>query len=130
MVHYNPSMPKLGEHFDGDRNERTVNFDQCRAARALLRMSQITLAQRAGANVQVITRFECGSDPRASTVNAIERALVEAGVTLIDDGAVNQSGGPGLRLTYSGDRLANSPKDLGVQDEGSRPAARLRRWLR
>jgi transcriptional regulator with XRE-family HTH domain len=77
-----------------------ITSDQCRAARALLRMTQATLAERAGLGILVIKRFERGSDPRASTVNAIERALVEAGVTLIDDGAASPAGaGAGVRLT-------------------------------
>jgi len=78
---------------------RVITSDQCRAARALLRMTQATLAERAGVGILVVKRFERGSDPRASTVNAIERALVEAGVTLIDDGSVSPSGGAGVRLT-------------------------------
>ena len=45
-----------------------INSDQSRAAPALFGMSQITLAERAGVNIQVIKRFESGSDPRASTV--------------------------------------------------------------
>jgi hypothetical protein len=77
-----------------------INSDQCRAARALLRMTQAALAEKTGLGVLVIKRFERGSDPRASTVNAIERALVGAGVTLIDDGAASPAGaGAGVRLT-------------------------------
>jgi hypothetical protein len=58
------------------------------------------LAEAAGVSLAVLKRFERGSDPRASTVNAIERALVDAGVTLIDDGAVSPAGaGAGVRLT-------------------------------
>jgi transcriptional regulator with XRE-family HTH domain len=76
-----------------------INPAQCRAARALLRMTQATLAERAGIGVLVVKRFEKGSDPRASTVNAIERVLVDAGVTLIDDGAASPTGGSGVRLS-------------------------------
>jgi hypothetical protein len=77
-----------------------LNSAQCRAARALLRMTQSALASAAGVNVIVIKRFEAGSDPRSSTVNAIERALVDAGVVLIDEGAASPpGGGAGVRLT-------------------------------
>ena len=77
-----------------------INSDQCRAARAILKMSQGELSKLANVPVIAIKRFEAGGDPRASTVNAIERALVEAGVTLIDDGAASATGsGPGVRLT-------------------------------
>jgi hypothetical protein len=117
---------------------------------------------RSPVGVLVIKRFEKGSDPRASTVNAIERVvavhrrpmpndeghdlvdhlavvtaipdearhvdaqlglvgarlgwglrlyrrwlvllLVEAGVTLIDDGLASSGGGSGVRLTERGER--------------------------
>jgi transcriptional regulator with XRE-family HTH domain len=79
-----------------------ISSAQCRAARALLGMTQSDLAAAAGVSAIVIMRFEKGSDPRASTVNAIERALIAAGVTLIDDGAASPAGaGPGVRLTHS-----------------------------
>ena len=84
---------------------RVITSDQCRAARALLRMTQKTLAEAAGVGVLVIKRFERGSDPRASTVNAIERVLVDAGVILIDDGAVSAGGGAGVRLTVRAEAL-------------------------
>jgi predicted transcriptional regulator len=81
-----------------------ITSDQCRAARALLRMTQAKLAELTGLSVLVIKRFERGSDPRASTVNAIERALVDAGVTLIDDGAMSPAGaGAGVRLAQRAD---------------------------
>jgi hypothetical protein len=77
-----------------------ITGEQVKTARMLLRMTQAALAERAGLGILVIKRFERGSDPRASTVNAIERALVEAGVTLIDDRAASPAGaGAGVRLT-------------------------------
>jgi transcriptional regulator with XRE-family HTH domain len=82
-----------------------ITSSQCRAARALLGMTQTELATEAGVSVIVVKRFERGSDPRASTVNAIERALIAAGVILIDDGAASPTGaGPGVRLAH---RLAD-----------------------
>ena len=76
-----------------------ISSAQCRAARALLGMTQGALAAAAGVSAIVIMRFEKGSDPRASTVNAIERALINAGVILIDDGAASPAGkGLGVRL--------------------------------
>jgi len=66
-------------------------------------MTQATLATAAGVNVIVIKRFESGSDPRSSTVNAIERALLNAGVILIDEGAPSPPGsGAGVRLAQCG----------------------------
>jgi transcriptional regulator with XRE-family HTH domain len=79
-----------------------ITSAQCRAARALLDMTQASLATVAGVSLPVIKRFERGADPRASTVNAIERALINAGITLIDDGASSPPGaGAGVRLTQS-----------------------------
>jgi transcriptional regulator with XRE-family HTH domain len=65
-----------------------------------LGITQAALAEAAGVSLPVIKRFERGADPRASTVNAIERALVEeAGAELIDDGAASPPGaGEGVRL--------------------------------
>ena len=74
---------------------------QCRAGRALLGMTQIALARAAGVSVLAIKRFERGSDPRASTVNAIERVLTDAGVLMIDNGALSAGGGPGVRLAQT-----------------------------
>lgn len=58
----------------------------------------LRLAAASGVSLPVIKRFESGSDPRASTVNAIERALVAGGIVLIDEGAASPGGGQGVRL--------------------------------
>jgi transcriptional regulator with XRE-family HTH domain len=75
-----------------------VTGSQCRAARALLGKRQTELAQEAGVGVLVIKRFEAGSNPRAATANAIERALRAAGVIFVDDGEVSGAAGMGVRL--------------------------------
>jgi hypothetical protein len=80
-------------------------FDAHRHVGGHVALARREFGQLLGRHVQalgvlVIKRFESGSDPRASTVNAIERALVDAGVTLIDDGAASPAGaGAGVRLT-------------------------------
>jgi predicted transcriptional regulator len=62
---------------------------QCRAARALLGITQVELAKRAGIRVLVLRRFETGrTDPRASTRDRIERALIDSGIELIEDDVV------------------------------------------
>jgi predicted transcriptional regulator len=49
---------------------------QCRAARALIDMSQVELAGHAAVPVAVIADFEAGvSEPRASNLDAIQAAL-------------------------------------------------------
>jgi len=54
-------------------------------ARALLGWSQQDLADKALVSLSAVTRMERGkSDCRASTAFAIQRAIVKAGVELID----------------------------------------------
>ena len=86
-----------------------ISSAQCRAARALLGITQATLAARARVSVPVIKRFERGSDPRASTVDAIERALVAAGAAFIQDDDENSPTGlgAGVRLTARRPRREN-----------------------
>ena len=76
-------------------NDAPITAAQCRAARALVGMSQIDLA--AGANVarQTVVDFERGArTPYANNLGAIRSALEAGGVIFID-----QNGdGPGVRL--------------------------------
>lgn len=65
---------------------------QCRAARALLGWSQQQLADRAGIKVLALRRFENErTDPRASTRDRIERALIDAGIELSENDAIGVS---------------------------------------
>jgi predicted transcriptional regulator len=69
---------------------------QIRAARALLGLKQVELAAAAGISVQAVKLLETGkTDPRVSTLSAIETALSNAGVTFID---ASEDGGVGVRL--------------------------------
>lgn len=66
---------------------------QIRAARALVDMTQADLAARAGISKTGLNNIERGvSDPKASTLAAIQRVLEEAGVRFIEEG------GPGVQL--------------------------------
>ena len=59
---------------------------QIRAARGLLNWSQGELAERAGVSKQSVTRIEIGAtDPRLSTMTALNEAIRSAGVVLGDD---------------------------------------------
>jgi predicted transcriptional regulator len=79
--------------------QAVITSAQCRAARALLAMTQAELATLAGVSALAIKRFEKGSDPRASTRDRIERAVIDAGVVLIEAGVVSPAdAGPGVRL--------------------------------
>ena len=57
------------------------------------------LAKEADVSAETVKRFEFrGSDPKLSTLNKLRRALEQAGVEFIDDGAHSYDGGPGVRL--------------------------------
>src|SRR3984957_16195964 len=66
-----------------------------RGARAMLQMSQVELAEKAGISKTGLANLEIGkADSRGSTLAAIQRALEDAGAEFITDG----SGGLGVRL--------------------------------
>lgn len=71
---------------------------QIRAARALVGWKQSDLAAASGVSEISIKNIERGAtDPRASTLNAIQRAFETGGVLFLDPG-VNREGGAGVRL--------------------------------
>jgi predicted transcriptional regulator len=68
---------------------------QIRAARALLGWSQQQLADRAIVSLNAVTRLEKGKvDSRRSTVDAIEKTLIKAGVEFLPAG----ERGEGVRM--------------------------------
>jgi len=77
-----------------------LTSEQIRAARMLLRWEQKDLAERSGMSLPTIKRIETKPGQiqvHGSTAEAIQRAIVDAGVILLDDGD-NTAGGPGVRL--------------------------------
>jgi predicted transcriptional regulator len=55
----------------------------------LLGISQVELSRRSGVPVMVLRRFEGGkTDPRTSTRDKIERALLAAGIQLVENDTV------------------------------------------
>lgn len=57
---------------------------QIRAARGLLKWTQVALAHRAGISPVTLNMIETDSvDPRASTLRAVEAVLEEAGIEMI-----------------------------------------------
>jgi transcriptional regulator with XRE-family HTH domain len=68
---------------------------QCRAARALLDLTQPELAKLAGLGLSTIVDFEKGRrQVSLPAIEAIQYALRRAGVEFIDE----NGGGPGVRL--------------------------------
>ncbi len=71
-----------------------ITPEQIRAARALLRLDQATLAQNAGISVVTLRRLEADdglSKVAPATVDEVRRVLVKAGAEFIDRG-VRRSG--------------------------------------
>ena len=78
-----------------------ITAAQVRAARALLGMDQRALAEAAGLSVPTIQRMEASAGVIRANVDSLVKlmaALDVAGVELINEGAVSQGGGRGVRL--------------------------------
>jgi transcriptional regulator with XRE-family HTH domain len=67
---------------------------QCLLARTALGWSVRDLARAAEVSPDTVRRFERGGSVKASTIQAIQRALETAGVIFVDA----DDGGPGVRL--------------------------------
>ena len=78
-----------------------ITAPQLRAARALLGIDQRQLAAIAGLSVPTIQRMEASDGVIRGNVDSLMKliaALERAGIELIAEGAVSQSGGRGVRL--------------------------------
>ncbi|MDA8229958.1 MAG: helix-turn-helix domain-containing protein [Magnetospirillum sp.] len=74
--------------------------EQIRAARMLLRWEQKELADRSGVSLPTIKRLEIKPgevQAHGTTLEALQRAFVEAGVIFLAEGDAI-GGGPGVRL--------------------------------
>ena len=73
----------------------TISPSQCRAARALLGLDQISLAAKANVARNTVADFENGKrTPNTNNLKAITQALEAAGVQFIPQ----NGGGVGVRL--------------------------------
>lgn len=83
-----------------------LSSDQVRAARAILRWDQTTLAKAAGISVETIKRIEKIDGPllavTGTTIAAITAALTAAGILFLEEGQ-SIDGGPGVRLSKAND---------------------------
>jgi transcriptional regulator with XRE-family HTH domain len=78
-----------------------ITAPQLRAARALLGIDQRQLAELAGVSVPTIQRMEASDHVVRGNVDSLMRllaALEAAGVEVINEGAVSEDGGRGVRL--------------------------------
>jgi len=61
--------------------------EQCKAARALLKIDQSELAKRSGIARATIIDFEKGTRrPRTTTLDALRTALQKSGIEFLNDG--------------------------------------------
>jgi transcriptional regulator with XRE-family HTH domain len=78
-----------------------ITAAQLRAARALVGMDQRDLAAASGLSLPTIQRMEASDGVIRGNVDSLMKliaALERAGVELINEGAVSESGGRGIRL--------------------------------
>jgi transcriptional regulator with XRE-family HTH domain len=78
-----------------------ITAAQLRAARALVGMDQRDLAAASGLSLPTIQRMEASEGVIRGNVDSLMKliaALEAAGVELINDGAVSEKGGRGIRL--------------------------------
>ncbi len=78
-----------------------ITAAQLRAARALVGMDQKDLAAASGLSLPTIQRMEASEGVIRGNVDSLMKliaALEAAGVELINEGAVSQDGGRGIRL--------------------------------
>jgi transcriptional regulator with XRE-family HTH domain len=79
-----------------------ITAAQLRAARALVGMDQRDLAAASGLSLPTIQRMEASEGVIRGNVDSLMKliaALNAAGVELINEGAVSEKGGRGIRLT-------------------------------
>ena len=75
-----------------------MDASQIRAARALLSWKQAVLAEKAGLALTSVKNIERGtSDPRVSSLLAIQAAFETAGLVLLEPGDA-RTGGRGVRF--------------------------------
>jgi transcriptional regulator with XRE-family HTH domain len=80
---------------------------QSRAARALLDMTQSSLALASEVSLRTIVNFEAGrAQLIPATISALQRALEDAGIEFI----ASNGGGPGVRLRAKPHIAARSKK--------------------
>ena len=65
----------------------TLTPDQCRMGRAALEWSQQDLASKSGVGSTSVKKFELGAPLRPLLLSALRRAMEDAGVGFIDEGA-------------------------------------------
>jgi transcriptional regulator with XRE-family HTH domain len=97
-----------------------ITAAQLRAARALLGVDQRELAELSGLSVPTIQRMEASDGTVRGNVDSLMKlieALDAAGLELIGEGKVSQSGGRGVRLKAGADRRGGAVLADGSTDK-------------
>jgi transcriptional regulator with XRE-family HTH domain len=95
-----------------------ITAPQLRAARALLGIDQITLAQRSTLSLPTIQRMEASGGLIRGNVDSLVKviqALEDMGVELIGEGNTSTVGGRGVRLRERGVRTMVREQKLGTR---------------
>jgi transcriptional regulator with XRE-family HTH domain len=103
-----------------------ITAEQLRAARALIGLDQRNLAELAGLSLPTIQRMEASEGVVRGNVESLTKlveALNAAGIELIGDGAVSQSGGRGVRLRADG-RMKDTTDQPGLNARANRAGER------
>jgi predicted transcriptional regulator len=85
-----------------------ITASQLRAARALVGIDQVTLAQRSTLSLPTIQRMEASDGLIRGNVDSLVKviqALQDMGVELIGEGNTSSDGGRGVRLREAAVRL-------------------------
>jgi len=99
-----------------------ITAAQLRAARVLLGIDQRRLAELSGLSVPTIQRMEASETMVRGNVDSLVKlidAFDTAGIEMIDEGAVSQAGGRGVRLKLNAGPVKSVP---GARSE-NKPAS-------
>lgn len=79
-----------------------ITGPQCKAARALIELSRERLASFSGISSDVIEKFERKLEtPDSAILEALQKALEEAGAVFIPENMPENGGGIGVRLKFT-----------------------------
>jgi hypothetical protein len=100
-----------------------ITASQLRAARALLGIDQLTLAQRSTLSLPTIQRMETSDGLIRGNVDSLVKviqALEDMGIELIGEGSTSTGGGRGIRLRETAARSALRKQKPGTVQTAKR----------
>ena len=104
---------------------QAISIQQIRAARAMLGQTQQSLAKAAGVSIATLNNIERGAqtDPKQSTLRAIQYALERQGITFINTGD-NLIG-----IHYNLPADGAKPRSILIIDDNDADRKLYRKWL-